>query len=175
MTLIEVLVAMAVFAVGILGILPMFLYATQQNRMQKDKEIISQVVVDWFGRLDALSYPDLTQPRVNELLANAATQPADPNSLTDPNTPLPIVVIHPTGLFYSVTIDVDDGDNEATWDDPNDPAEAAEVAAMPGPTFKRATIQVAWSSLLGKAYRTKVSKFRLENAPRFSNYGDGGG
>ena len=168
MTLIEVLVAMAVFAVGILGILPMFLYSTQQNRMQRDKEIVSQVIVDWFGRLDALSYPDLTQQNVNQLVAQIAADPVDPNTFPDPNRPIPVPVKDSTGLVYTVTIDIDDADDPNTLESPGDPN---EIDGIPSTSFKRATIEVDWQSLLGKLYSTKVARLRLENAPRFSNFG----
>src|SRR6186713_1673012 len=71
MSLVEVLIALALFAVGVLGIMPMFLYSTMQMRMQKDREVVAQIVVDWFARLDAIPFADLTQPVVNARLLQA--------------------------------------------------------------------------------------------------------
>jgi prepilin-type N-terminal cleavage/methylation domain-containing protein len=166
-SLVEVLIAMAVFSVGILGILPMFLYSTQQMRMQKDKEIVSQIIVDWFGRVDALKYEETTQPNINDLLAAVSYETFDPNSVADNNHPITIVGKHSTGLLYKVSVDVDDGDDDTNW-------EADDTSAgMPGVAFKRVTITVAWRSVLGPEYTTKVSKVRLEDAPAFTSSSGG--
>ena len=166
MSLVEVLIALALFAVGILGIMPMFLYSTMQMRIQKDREVVAQIVVDWFARLDAIPFADLTQPVVNARLLQAGALVSGTEDAA--NDPVTIRALHPTGLAYECKIDMDYGDDENTLEGGED-----LDADFPAPieSYKRFEIQVKWRTLSTKDLEYHMTKFRLENAPAIQDPG----
>jgi prepilin-type N-terminal cleavage/methylation domain-containing protein len=90
---VELLVSLAVFAVGISTIGSMFLYAAAQRRRDADTSAAYELLVRQAETIQTTPYDDIP-----------ATIPARET-------------LDPGGTFYRVTFDVDVGQDESTWED----------------------------------------------------------
>ncbi len=92
LSLVEVLVAMTIFAVGMMGVLQMFLVATIQVRIQEDKELAYQVLVSEAEEIDGTAFEELVP-------GNFKTR-----------------IVSTGGQVFFVSFDVDQGDDDTTWE-----------------------------------------------------------
>ncbi len=90
LSLVEVLVAMTIFAVGMMGVLQMFLVATVRVRIQQDKELAYEVLVSEAERIDGTPYEDLVPGNFTTRMVTSG------------------------GQVFFVSFDVDQGDDDTT-------------------------------------------------------------
>lgn len=158
-SLVEVLIAMAVFSVGILGLMPMFFYTSNQMRMQKDKEDVQQLLVDWMGFMQSMDYADLTQAGVDAATnTRFSPQTGDKSGFgnsTASEGPIEFNAISQLGQSYRVRFDLDDGDNSDSLESSDDPLERG---------FKRVTVQIWWRNIGPKEYGMSLSRLFLMDA-----------
>ena len=158
-SLVEVLIAMAVFSVGILGLMPMFLYTSNQMRIQKDKEDVQQLLVDWMGYMQSMDYVDLTQAGIDTATnAKFSPQTGDKSGFgnsTASEGPIEFNAISQIGQSYRVRFDLDDGDDNGSLESGDDPLERG---------FKRVTVQIWWRNIGPKEYDMSLSRLFLMDA-----------
>ena len=158
-SLVEVLIAMAVFSVGILGLMPMFFYTSNQMRMQKDKEDVQELLVDWMGFMQSMDYSDLTQSGIDTILnLKFNPQAGDKSGFGNSNSsegPIEFQSISSLGQSYRVRFDLDDGDNSLSLESGDDSVDRA---------FKRVTIKIWWRNIGPKEYDLSLSRLFLKDA-----------
>lgn len=119
-TLIEVMIAMAVFAIGILAVTSMQIRSIDQNASARMQTEATALAVDWMERLLALPYEDaLLDEAASPFQVQsgsydiAFTINEDPNNLGLPIKQIEIVVTHANRNAKTVTLSSIKGQGQA--------------------------------------------------------------
>jgi type II secretory pathway pseudopilin PulG len=145
-SLVEVLVSLAVFAVGVSAIAPMFLYSSTLQRVQEDTEIANELIMDEFERVSATPYMSLLAS-LNSRYDAKVTSSNPSIWFRDVDTAI-------SEDQARIIIDLDLGhDDVNTWELGDDPLDF---------NMTRITVSAEWRSL-GRTQRVSLARVRMRS------------
>jgi prepilin-type N-terminal cleavage/methylation domain-containing protein len=159
-TLVEVMVAIAILLVGVLGAVALIDGANRTTRQTKNREGATNVAREVIEALHAVPWGSLTNQTV---LGQLALQP----SLADADASKPGLQLSRRGATYTVSVSVctvdDPSDSVGASDDPS--TFCAPVPTLPGGQtadsnpndYKRATVTVSWTDVTATRQVTQAT------------------